>query len=601
MYYDHYGPIEMVSTYGISTKISKDDFPIVQNFQELVYDMVCGMKLKNKTYLEERTNCKIVLLRKEKTEWFIDYERMRRLLSQFVLIVDQKGEGLNAMNAKMQSDDESALFLRKHLLPELKTPLRIVHNRGKDWLTVMNEFPDQSKARTYREYYCMKYNVSLLDSETMAPLKELKRVLNSINCVDYSNRKKPTGVQMDVPESLCILYPLSFQLWRQLCLAPSLLYRLKQITTIHDLLKRIPEFSCSDLGEMTERVRAALIPPSAVEDTNNQELEFYGDAVLKYAIVAQLFLDNPNKSESYISYHKSNIVRNEQLYQIGIARQLHKCMFFEKFNPKVINSYLTVENHPYKTTDHSKQYNKIVSDVTESLLGALFFSECEQWLALLRWYGFNVATLKEFLVGKTFCYPKVMEIDKFHENFTTNQHLTVHTLRHLENVLGYKFKETLLYLEACTHVTYPRYLNPWSHSNQRLECIGDAVLDIMVTTALINRNIAEGRKYDHGQLSEMRSFIVCTYVLAVCAVKIDLHKHLKLMTTSHFPYLKKWVEKVKQLEDSQQLYSKVRFLRTLYHNVIPLVNWLINLRNRTLATEANSVSIRWRMIASSVR
>lgn len=591
----------MVSQYSFSTEIAKEDFITIQQFQECVFEKVCNMNLKKKSYLEERTDTKLVFLRRGETNWSIDYARMHKLYETFVLLFEKGGENTEIMNDQTRCNG-GVLVLPKHTLPEMKRPLLVCdHN---PWLMVTDDFPDQSKAHTYQEYYSTKYNVSISDNETMVPLKHVKFVLSSINTVDYSVRKKSSGKQMDIPQMLCCMFPLSFYLWRQFCLLPSILYRLKQNEAVHKLIhhmtlvsnndlslrnhvsgvggndlqvdnhlsgvsdndlslrKHVSGFSGVDLlsplqncATVMEYVRNALISPSAVEDVNNEEMEFYGDAVLKYAIVTQLFLDNPRKSESYLSFHKSRIVMNERLYKIGIAKQLYKYLFFEKFNPKILHSYMTIEKHPYKSTDFKKQFNKVISDVAESLLGAFFAAGSEHWIALLRWYGFDIKAFEKFLAEKKF-YVELFKTGNTFENEATVLYLTA-SMSQLENTLQYKFKDPLLYLEACSHVTYPRRLNLWTHSNQRIECIGDAVLDIMVTTALINRNKEEGRKYDHGGLSEMRSFIVCTYVLAVLAVKMGLHKHLKFMSARHLAYIKKWIEKVMQLQESKRLYSKV--------------------------------------------
>lgn len=56
--------------------------------------------------------------------------------------------------------------------------------------------------------------------------------------------------------------------------------------------------------------------------------------------------------------------------------------------------------------------------------------------------------------------------------------------RKLEALLGYQFRDRSLLKEACTH-------SSWKESNspcyQRLEFLGDAVLDLMVTETLAKR------------------------------------------------------------------------------------------------------------------
>jgi len=89
----------------------------------------------------------------------------------------------------------------------------------------------------------------------------------------------------------------------------------------------------------------------------------------------------------------------------------------------------------------------------------------------------------------------------------------------LEQELGYKFKNKELLRLALTHTTYVFEHNQGHHmSNQRLEYIGDAVIDLV-----IGRKLYELKpEADEGYLSKIRSIIVCEESFATLARKLNL-------------------------------------------------------------------------------
>ena len=73
------------------------------------------------------------------------------------------------------------------------------------------------------------------------------------------------------------------------------------------------------------------------------------------------------------------------------------------------------------------------------------------------------------------------------------------------NNLSYTFKDTELFLRALTHMSFSNELSRVSlKSNQRLEYLGDAILDLLIATELFN-NFPE---FQEGKLSKFRSALV---------------------------------------------------------------------------------------------
>src|SRR6202011_1127724 len=88
----------------------------------------------------------------------------------------------------------------------------------------------------------------------------------------------------------------------------------------------------------------------------------------------------------------------------------------------------------------------------------------------------------------------------------------------LEERIGYKFRNTLLLAEALTHPSLGHETQQRHFDNQRLEFLGDAVLQLVFTEHLY-------RLYPHfseGQLTKLRSRLVSREGLKVHAINIGL-------------------------------------------------------------------------------
>ncbi len=95
----------------------------------------------------------------------------------------------------------------------------------------------------------------------------------------------------------------------------------------------------------------------------------------------------------------------------------------------------------------------------------------------------------------------------------------------LGGVLGISFKNEALIKEALTHRSYLNENPDWNTShNERLEYLGDAVLELVVTEHLF-------KKYPdrhEGQLTSFRAALVNYQMLATIARDIELEKYLFL-------------------------------------------------------------------------
>ena len=97
--------------------------------------------------------------------------------------------------------------------------------------------------------------------------------------------------------------------------------------------------------------------------------------------------------------------------------------------------------------------------------------------------------------------------------------LSLESLRTLEDMVGYRFQETELLVKALKHRSYV-YAQQGSgiESNERLEFLGDAVLDLLVAEFLFRR--FEDKR--EGDLTQMKSLLVSRTVLARQARRFGL-------------------------------------------------------------------------------
>lgn len=98
-------------------------------------------------------------------------------------------------------------------------------------------------------------------------------------------------------------------------------------------------------------------------------------------------------------------------------------------------------------------------------------------------------------------------------------------LPHLENKLGVKFKNIDLLSEALTHRSYLNENPKWPlPHNERLEFLGDAVLELAVTEILFNHYPSSSE----GELTAIRSALVNYQMLANIAKNIELGDYIFL-------------------------------------------------------------------------
>ena len=97
-------------------------------------------------------------------------------------------------------------------------------------------------------------------------------------------------------------------------------------------------------------------------------------------------------------------------------------------------------------------------------------------------------------------------------------------LNSLEKKLNYKFKNKKLLINAVTHKTYAFEAKTPLEYNERLEFLGDSILNFIISEKLYKIN----KYFSEGELTRHRSMYVNNELLAKIAKKLEIGKFLLL-------------------------------------------------------------------------
>lgn len=97
-------------------------------------------------------------------------------------------------------------------------------------------------------------------------------------------------------------------------------------------------------------------------------------------------------------------------------------------------------------------------------------------------------------------------------------------MEELQKVLDYNFKDVNILHTALTHSSYAGSKSGEVEYNERLEFIGDSILNMIVSLELYKASCT----YSEGQLTRMRANIVCEQSLYEAANRISLGKYILL-------------------------------------------------------------------------
>ena len=330
-------------------------------------------------------------------------------------------------------------------------------------------------------HQCQKYMLRSVDpshnqtgqgwNETQLQMVRLPKRRDFLHPVSHNQHKNDAYTRVEsLPASECMAsnLPASYSIFA--LLFPSILYRFEVYVIAESLsttLLKPVSFETQHLPVIV----TAITSSATGEEDNYERLEFLGDTILKFIASIHLMATNLTWPESYLTGKKGRIVSNAFLSRAALAIGLDQYIITKRFTgakwkPRHISQVLT-DPKPLKMEEKS---SKMVADIIESLIGASYtvgglpkaFNCIQTLLPLEKW-------------------TPIREANQTLHDAAPTEH-KIHSLKVVEELIGRTFTKKSLLLEALTHASYA---GPNAHcSYERLEFLGDAVLDYIVTKRL---------------------------------------------------------------------------------------------------------------------
>ncbi|XP_063947004.1 endoribonuclease Dicer homolog 3a-like isoform X1 [Daucus carota subsp. sativus] len=406
---------------------------------------------------------------------------------------------------------------------------------------------------SFTDYFQKQYGMSLLRPEQ--PLLLLKQSHKAHNLlIDYKEagflskkRKETSSKKVDrkpydlvrMPPELLVFVDVGLSVLKSVYLLPSLVHRLESLMLASQLREEIK----SDVGNVhisSSLILEALTTTKCGESFSMERLELLGDSVLKYAISCYLFLKYPNKHEGQLSDCRINAIRNSTLHKLGTDKKIQGYIRDNPFDPGRWTApgqqsiRLFPCEHGVDTADvpldskfvsedtkvmigkccdrgHRWMSSKTISDCVEALIGAYYVGGgLVASIQLMKWLGMDVEVQHSLLydamtnASLNLYSPKAIEIGI------------------VESKLGYQFLVKGLLLEAITHASGEQATGR-GYCYQRLEFLGDSVLDLLITWYLYQMH----KDIDPGELTDLRAASVNNENFAAATVRKNLHFHLQ--------------------------------------------------------------------------
>nr|AUH15437.1 dicer-like 1 protein [Dimocarpus longan] len=423
---------------------------------------------------------------------------------------------------------------------------------------------------SYADYYKQKYGVQLMFKQQ--PLIRGRGVSYCKNLLSPRFEHSEEGEAEEtldktyyvfLPPELCFVHPLPGALVRGAQRLPSIMRR------VESMLLAVQLKDIINYPVPASKILEALTAASCQETFCYERAELLGDAYLKWVVSRFLFLKYPQKHEGQLTRMRQQMVSNLVLYQYALSKGLQSYIQADRFAPSrwAAPGVLPVFDEDTKDGDFSlfdrerslaedkpetmhddNEYedetedgelegdsssyrvlsSKTLADVVEALIG-VYYVEGRKNAAnhFMKWIGIQIESDPEEIgvpIKPSYVPENILRSIDFDA---------------LEGALNFKFNDQGLLVEAITHASRP---SSGVSCYQRLEFVGDAVLDHLITRHLFfsYTNLPPGR------LTDLRAAAVNNENFARVAVKHKLHVHLRHGSSALERQIRDFVKEVQE-------------------------------------------------------
>ncbi|KAJ3508953.1 hypothetical protein NLJ89_g5473 [Agrocybe chaxingu] len=442
--------------------------------------------------------------------------------------------------------------------------IRVLRRIRHDLSPLSQPLPETLEAKagcsTYHEYWVKKWSrkTRSIDLRNDGPLLETVTLPHhDMGAYSLNPPADDTPPVHEVKEH-CRMLPQNSTLWLAFSLQMRRAYEVlpalcQRITTVyrancarHEL--KLPFVPTNLLIEV-------FTIPSTQLGFNNQRLETLGDAVLQVCTTVQLLNAFPSRHEGQLTYMRQKVVSNRFLMQraldVGLEQyvnselaSVHKWRYVLSGGEKKgddeddkddgLQEKQEEEEERTKRTVTREFPRRSLQDCMEAILAASFLTG-----------GVEHALLMGTALGLEFGGPLPWNM---RYRIDTPPSPISPLFETLEGNLGYKFKHGYLLLEALTH---PSFAVPSEGpSYQRLEFLGDAILDLVVIKYLYDK-LPNATSH---QLTFPRTRAIGAQTLANLAVRrLGLHKMLLINSVELTRAIDRYVPVLERTSDVPQV------------------------------------------------
>ncbi|KAL2434721.1 Dicer-like protein 2 [Exophiala dermatitidis] len=296
--------------------------------------------------------------------------------------------------------------------------------------------------------------------------------------------------QRSLPVDQCVLLGVPVDYARLMLLVPSITHMLEVcIRTAAACQGPLAGLPLVDMDLVSEALTLPRVGPR-----NYERLEFLGDDLLKFYTSIQVFVDNPTYPESGLTIARNRIVNNARLQRATRTLALEQFLTQHRFSGAEWTAGVSKEDRDGNgdstdTVAHGEKTHlssKTLADVVEALIGAASLNGSTTTTDAdnieSRSQEGVIAALQLFLEEVPW-RPVSENLARIH--VMDDSEITGYQLyAPVEPLIGYRFTRHALLAEALTQ----SWLGGQVSSYDRLEFLGDAVLDHIVKQALFHNS-----------------------------------------------------------------------------------------------------------------
>ncbi|KRZ14848.1 Endoribonuclease Dicer [Trichinella zimbabwensis] len=347
-------------------------------------------------------------------------------------------------------------------------------------------------------------------------------------------------------------------------------------------------------GPQCRDVLRALTLRNAQDMFDLESMEALGDSFLKFIVSLQVFKKQAGLNEGRLSSLRSEIISNTNLFNLGKKKLLQAKLTAVPFDPTTqwlppcFRSSAALESG-YESVDelieqgskkqalkaktpapvvvecckicslnrtHQVIYDKSIADCVEALVGCyLLEAGMRPAIKLLKWFGIDIddnVILMNFpsSSSSSFCSESCVLIgpeEKIHSIWTA------YDLSSFEAKIGYRFTNKAYLIQALTHSSYNEVETPVTESYERLEFLGDAILDYLISRHLYSSK----RIRSPGLLSDLRSALVNNVFFASMAVLNHFQKYFLFFNAELLTVNERFVLAMRGLKETVNFHNEL--------------------------------------------